>query len=330
MKPSLPITLYNAGSKEAHNLDFSRAVLWARMSPGMGRKAVTIPVYIVNPDQIDYLYPPHRKRFLNPKQVARWAELKRAQMREGQRGEPLLGLDPFSDEMYIQTVVVGLYRKREFEPKEWEEVLARADSGVALDAGVQAIPEVPVILLCAERILGRAARESVDPQLVLDKVYYHELGHALMDTGHTPYEELWARIIEESLANWIATRRFWGVERLQVKKLIAGQPAEYQGYAHLEEALLSYPAWREMWEGFWYRWRRGIYSRLWHVWEEWEEWARRRGWPLSLLPFWIPASHEKGRLSRLVYEAWRQAKRDNMDEDFWAVYAENILLETFA
>ncbi len=327
MKPSLPITLYNAGSKEAHNLDFSRAVLWARMSPGMGRKAVTIPVYIVNPDQIDYLYPPHRKRFLNPKQVARWAELKRAQMREGQRGEPLLGLDPSSDEMYIQTVVVGLYRKREFEPKEWEEVLARADSGATLDVGVQAIPEVPVILLCAERILGRAARESVDPQLVLDKVYYHELGHALMDTGHTPYKELWGRIVEESLANWIATRRFWGVERLQVKKLIAGQPAEYQGYASLAEAFLTLSDLRGFWRQWRYLWRESHWYR---EWEHWEEYAARRGWPSSLLRPWRFAAQRRDEISRWVYEAWREAKRSNIGGDFWAAYAENILLETFA
>lgn len=63
MSSSLPINLYNAGSAQAADLDFSREVLWKRMGLQIGRKAAQIPVYLVNPDQMDYLYPPRPATF---------------------------------------------------------------------------------------------------------------------------------------------------------------------------------------------------------------------------------------------------------------------------
>jgi hypothetical protein len=69
----------------------------------------------------------------------------------------------------------------------------------------------------------------------MDKVYYHELGHAIMDTlpdgAPNPYLESWGRTVEESLANAIAYRCFKGKETLWVQRLIQDQPAEYRGYA---------------------------------------------------------------------------------------------------
>lgn len=88
----------------------------------------------------------------------------------------------------------------------------------------------PGIFLCPERVLSWGDRHGIDPSLVLDKVYYHELAHAFMDTGPTPYDELWGRIVEESLANWLSYQRFSGKEARWVQRLIQDEPAEYQGY----------------------------------------------------------------------------------------------------
>lgn len=54
----LPVEVHNLGSQEAQALDFSREALWKRMSGPMGKKAVEVPVFLVNPAQMDYLYPP--------------------------------------------------------------------------------------------------------------------------------------------------------------------------------------------------------------------------------------------------------------------------------
>ena len=333
MRTKLPISLYDLGAAGASDLDFSRKKLWSRMNVGMGKKAVATPVYLVSRKQMDRLAPPGRFCYLDPEQVAQWVrrqrELRKERAREKDR-KPLEGLDLQCDGPYRDFVAVGLYVPQPPSEEEWNDVLNLPDPGTSPSPEAHHPPLGPAIFLCPERILKQADRMGLSHELILDQLYYHELGHALMDTGVTPYDKLWGRIIEESLANWVALSCFKGEEAVWIQRIFKGEPAEYQGYAHLEEALLSYPRWMEIWEGFWNRWRWRIRPDFWHVWEEWEEWLRRRGWPLSLLSFGMTTSRKGGDLSRQIYEAWRQAKRDNMDEDFWAVYAENILLETFA
>jgi hypothetical protein len=95
--------------------------------------------------------------------------------------------------------------------------------------------QAPAIFLCCERIVDWASRLGISHHLVMDKVYYHELGHAIMDTlpdgAPNPYLKSWGRTVEESLANAIAYRCFKGKEALWVQRLIQDQPAEYLGYA---------------------------------------------------------------------------------------------------
>lgn len=210
----------------------------------MGHKATGIPVYLVNPDQMDALYPPKRLQFLNPRCVRRWAEEVRRReagireesrevgegeaRREG-RPSPWECLDEEMTYRYRWVVAVGLYVS-DFGTKELQTIRVSGSSpaGAGPTGG-------PAIVLSPERIVGWAQRAGVSPDLVLDKVYYHELGHALMDTGPTPYEEPWARVVEESLANWIAYRSFHGLEAVQVQRLMQEQPLEYRGYAVLED-----------------------------------------------------------------------------------------------
>ncbi|MDT7942809.1 MAG: hypothetical protein RQ993_06005 [Bacteroidota bacterium] len=74
---SLPARIYNLGSKAAADLDFTREALWRRMDASMGRKAVQIPVFLVNEAQMDELSPPERKRALDPRHVKEWLDRRR-------------------------------------------------------------------------------------------------------------------------------------------------------------------------------------------------------------------------------------------------------------
>lgn len=326
----LPVRVENLGSPAGVELDFSREELWARMDAPMGKKAVEVPVYLVNPNQMDVLYPPERLRFLDPKAVHRWAQRMREQegRGEGEERPPLWGLEGLPSEAYREVVAVGLYAPELYDDQRKARVLQLAQ-GEAPGAGAFQREEGPAIFLCPERILAWAGRAGMDPHLVQDKVYYHELSHALMDTGPTPYGELWGRIVEESLANWVAVGRFRGLEARQVQRLILDQPAEYQGYAALED-LLPEPllAWEEpWWEEFWWRLRHRVRPFFWEEWRDLLRWAHRRGLPLWPLFPW----QADGGLGRLIYRWWREAKRREAFRDgdvaqAWARYAEALLL----
>ncbi|MFN4074019.1 MAG: hypothetical protein ACK4G4_11500 [Thermus sp.] len=328
MKGNAPVVPLNLGSSAAGELDFSREKLWDRMDPAMGQEAVSLPVYLVSPGQMDLLYPPKRRRFLDPQAVRNWARWQREARREREEDreeDPLRGLEEMTEEgywRYQRSVAAGLYLAEPPSDGQWRGVLSQG--------GAPSLPKPqgPAIFLCPERILDWADRNGANPHLVLDKVYYHELAHALMDTGPTPYEEHWGRVVEESLANWVAFGRFRGKEARWVQRLIEDQPAEYQGYAHLGEALWVHPQVVADFERF-----------LWHLrhfWEEfldWRRWARRRGLPLTVplaMP-WDPTDLTWGeRGPRWVYEAWKGAKRKDIDPEFWKVYAHHLLLAAFS
>jgi len=319
---SLPARIYNLGSKAAAGLDFTREALWLRMNASMGRKAVQIPVFLVNEAQMDELSPPRRKQALDPKYVKEWLDRRR----DPDEPPPDINeLDFNRWEAFVQVVALGLYVRH---PQPEQAVVDKGDSSVQEPEAVQAYQaaEGPHIYLCCERIVRRGEQEGISPNLVLDKVYYHELGHALLDvpksvwdTGDDPYPTPWGRTIEESAANYIAYRRFEGMEALLVQRLIASQPAEYLGYMAFTQApLMALPA---AGPGSWSReeeqhYRRETYqfyqewSAEWHRWpmERWREaikrrlheWHRRGGWHLTLLESWI---HEFGRIVRAARAA---------------------------
>jgi hypothetical protein len=319
---SLPARIYNLGSKAAADLDFTREALWLRMNVSMGRKAVQIPVFLVNEAQMDELSPPKRKRALDPRYVKEWLNRRR----DPDEPPPDINqLDFNSWEAFVQVVALGLYVRH---PQPEQAVVDKGDSSVQEPEAVQAYQkaEGPHIYLCCERIVRRGKQEGIPPNLVLDKVYYHELGHALLDvpksvwdTGDDPYPTPWGRTIEESAANYIAYRRFQGMEALLVQRLIASQPAEYLGYMAFTQApLTALPA---AGPGSWSReeeqhYRRETYhfyqewSAEWHRWPmEWwreaikrrlHEWHRRGGWPPTLLESWI---HEVARIVRAARAA---------------------------
>jgi len=316
---SLPARIYNLGSKAAADLDFTREALWRRMDAPMGRKAVQIPVFLVNEAQMDELSPPKRKRALDPRYVKEWL------YRREELPPDINQLDFSSWEAFVHVVALGLYVRH---PQPEQAVVDKGDPSVQEPEAVQAYQaaEGPHIYLCCERIVRRGEQEGISPNLVLDKVYYHELGHALLDvpksvwdTGDDPYPTPWGRTIEESAANYIAYQRFEGMEALLVQRLMASQPAEYLGYMAFTQApLMALPAARpgswsreeeqhyrretyhfyQEWSAEWYRWpmewwREVIKRRLY-------EWHRRGGWPPALLESWI---HEVARIVRATRAA---------------------------
>ncbi|MCS6869300.1 hypothetical protein, partial [Thermus sp.] len=273
--------------------------------------------------------------------VRRWARGRRERGEEDEGREPLQGLEPLPLERYRKTVAVGLYVPH-LDNRAKEEVL-RLAQGTPEEEALKD-HKGPAIFLCPERILDWADREGIEASLVLDKVYYHELGHALMDTGPTPYGELWGRILEESLANWVAFRLFRGREARLVQRLIQGQPAEYWGYLAVGRGILATGLEDELWDWF-YPWR--------HLWRfspwEWEEWweawweMQRRflkrgsffgGHFPSLLPFppfGLPIRWSHEEITHFNLQRWQDAKRRQTFRDpqaarGYASFAEELLL----
>jgi len=238
---NLPAQIYNLGSPAGENLDFSRAELWERMDAPMGAKAVSVPVFLVNEAQMDYIYPPERRRALSPERVRDWLRIEKEIRREKERREiedPFEWLRGWELEdwgRYRIIVATGVYISD--LKKNKQQLLDYGDNNFCSDESIRALMELtgPAIFLCPERIINWAQEANVPVEIVLDKVYYHELGHAIMDTGDTPYETVWGRTIEESCANWIAYNRFNPGEAIFVQRIIKDQPAEYQGYAWLDE-----------------------------------------------------------------------------------------------
>ncbi|MEZ8220545.1 hypothetical protein GG496_000712 [Candidatus Fervidibacteria bacterium JGI MDM2 JNZ-1-D12] len=307
----LPAQIYNLGSAAGEMIDFSREELWSRMDAPMGAKAVSIPVFLVNEAQMDEIYPPERRRALDPERV-------RALMREW---EEMGGWEDLFEQLeknteetwwrYKKVVAVGVYISghRSYDATVVVGLGNKEYCSVDAESAFLNL-KTPAIFLCPERIVNRASREGITIELVLDKVYYHELGHAIMDRGNTPYDTVWGRTIEESLANWIAYSKFKGSEARLIQRLISTQPAEYQGYAWLSEVVGFTPIIAFI------RREREI---------EWVEWLHFIRWHLSHgfpLPFpwgvWLLPEE-------FVMQSWIKCKRLDSYPQVWKEIAAMLL-----
>jgi len=308
----LPAQIYNLGSAAGEMLDFSREELWSRMDAPMGAKAVSIPVFLVNEAQMDKIYPPERCRALDPERVRAWArEWRRGERREGE--DPLRGLEEDMETWwrYKKVVAVGVYISghRSYDATVVVGLGNKEYCSVDAESAFLNL-KTPAIFLCPERIVNRASREGIPIELVLDKVYYHELGHAIMDRGNTPYNTVWGRTIEESLANWIAYSKFKGSEARLIQRLISTQPAEYQGYAWLSDVVGLIPLIAPL----------HPYWREWMEWLDFIRWHLRRGLPL---PFPLAAAAMFPEKS--VMQVWVECKRLNLYPQEWQEVAARLL-----
>lgn len=242
---TLPVKVINLDPATCNTGDLAEEALWERLGSASALigKAVSIPVLLVNKDQMDCLCPPEKRKFLNPDRAK---EILDAQ-RDKNHGEDLWEKleSACDDEMwnrYQRTAALGLYHRGPLsDAKSLVEKGNFDGEGSGPDsedstvlAGLRGLSG-PFIALCCERISAHARSHSVAYGTALACVYYHELGHALMDTaaaGKDPYSELWARVLEESLANAISISCFSGTERAQTAQLTKEQPLEYRGWPY--------------------------------------------------------------------------------------------------
>lgn len=351
----VPVQVYNLGSPAGAQMDFERDELWRRMDAEMGKKAVSLPVFLVNPNQMDMLYPREYRRALDPERIRELLQeeaLREAQKREreqetGEWREQLDEEPDFFDRLqrseedqigwskYSGVILVGLYLHLERCNQSFRGgVLKQSDANVRTAEAENAFlnHQAPAIFLCCERIVDWASRLGISHHLVMDKVYYHELGHAIMDTlpdgAPNPYLEPWGRTIEESLANAIAYRCFKGKEALWVQRLIQDQPAEYLGYASachfpviwLNLESLSYWDYSRGWR-WWYmlenallnlktgRWYSEAVSELIEIHRELTELHRELTKLSRILPLPFSPIGWAARIDLHNIEAWREFKR---------------------
>jgi hypothetical protein len=273
------------------------------MPTALRKVASSVPVFLVNSWQMHAIYPLSRKTILVYETILEYCrEVAAIPLEVDDRHNPpqelwelflsLLGRGKFFSESRWETyepfVAMGLYL-----PKlpELQRILEHSLENVGTGEGIRSQEEAkqvlqnhqgPVIFLCCESICKTAKSERMDPNLVLDMVYYHELGHALLDveeslwdTSEDPYKAPFGRIIEESAANWIAYYCFTGKEAGLVQRLIHRQPIEYQGYAAFEEApvlflgkeRVNHPLWRSFPFFYWrqYFWFYQSWPAIWHA-----------------------------------------------------------------
>jgi len=197
-----PRTIYNLGCQDLSPFDFSRSILWQRMPTTLREVALSIPVFLVNSWQMDAIYPPSRKTILVGKTILKYCCKLAAIPLEVEDGHNppqelselfslLLGRGNFFSgsqwETYEPFVAMGLYLPK---PPALQKILEHPPENIGTGEGIGSQEEAkqvlqnhqgPVIFLCCERIYRAAESERMDPNLVLDMVYYHELGHALLD-----------------------------------------------------------------------------------------------------------------------------------------------------
>ena len=328
----VPVKVYNLGSPAGTQMDFDRSKLWNRMDTEMGRKAVSIPVFLVNEEQMDTLRPPEFCKALDPECVRGLLQERRGVRETDFLFERLRRCEEEGWAKYKKVVAVGLYlnleRSSHYDDSFKKSVLNLGDSSVltpqAEDAFLQ--HDEPAIFLCCERIMDWANSVGVSHHLVMDKVYYHELGHAIMDTlpigAPNPYHEIWGRIVEESLANAIAYRCFNGQEAIWVQRLIQTQPAEYLGYVAANQVLVGVPE---------------IFVRFIHYPEElfWDTWFRWFRWlrSMDISPFdeyqIISSLFLKMHLDSVNITCWKQFKRTKAQsieyQSIWKDFAIRLL-----
>ena len=266
-----------------------------------------LPVYLVDPPLMDRIYPPERRRFLDPRCVKSF-------MRE--MDETFSDISPrefpgVAEEMWERLqrclepssafVAVGVYLPDSHEARE----TVQKATGFPLKPG-------RCIFICPERVQGwvEDKENGITPSPASDfrflfaKVLIHELAHAYMDQGKGTTEP-WERVMEESLANAFAYRNLAVVmgerERYLFERVAACQPLEYRGYRFfVSEDNLVGPSLEALGKSWGNRW---IFS------------PHALVPPLLLLPFiWNIPYTLRRRLPRWFWEAlphpWDEILRD--------------------
>lgn len=200
MKP--PLKVWDLGSTMPQIVDLHREETYQRLDEQALALLFSIPIFLGNEEQMDFFAPEWlRKRF-----------------RRNDEGKT------------FSPCVSGLYVKKEDGKLQ---AFFRQKAGHVPAAPRQALESLregeAFILICPERIEECVGSTGAPLHLAFDKVLYHELGHAFMDTAPAP-DEGWGRALEESLANlWALSHFRSSTERAWVLRIIGESLPEYRG-----------------------------------------------------------------------------------------------------
>lgn len=205
------------------------------------------PVYLVDPDVMDKVYPPERRVFIDEDCLEELLGL-----RPRRRGRKGTGSRPCEESRNAREK--GPRKDRKITHKDLEECRRESATftamGVYLSTWRSNVPvpgiEYPCIFICPERIkdtvdnILRQNPKGLTPErgmnILFANVLFHELAHGFMDKNpNKPYGEIWSRTIEESLATHLAWARFTTGEKWIVNRMIQGQPLEYRGCTFWQE-----------------------------------------------------------------------------------------------
>lgn len=194
------------------------------------------PVYLVDEDLMDKIYPPHKKIVIDEVKIKRNIEEYENKESEGE-DDGFLGrilersTKEINDEVIKKQkvfIAIGVYVHQLDKM-----ILAEIEKlGKSIDVNF------PAVFICPERIKSWAKKLKISQTLLSAKVLYHELGHAYI---HNPNRTgLAHKIIEESYCNAIAFSRFSDPDDIEaVMKAISEQPFEYRGYTYFTDSNLG-------------------------------------------------------------------------------------------
>ncbi|GIX40524.1 MAG: hypothetical protein KatS3mg129_0257 [Leptospiraceae bacterium] len=174
------------------------------------KEITSIPIYLVNEETMDKIYPPQKLKSIDQECV-------------------IYKLEKIS--------LPSSFKEIEKILEECERLIPHTKYVIAVGVYIRNIPYFikinrndPVIFICPERCENWAKRLNIDPLVIFQKVIYHEYGHAYMDvdTTYNYYDTRFGKLIEESLANLIALLHYKRNEVLEIIKIIYNQPMEYK------------------------------------------------------------------------------------------------------
>jgi hypothetical protein len=239
------LSITNLNSSQTINYNKDKIVA---LSGILSEKMKKVPVYLVNEQTMDRLYPPQKRILLDEEYLKEFLNRREERINEENLEEIF---DKCSRETKSKAIAVGLYMRN--IPK-W------------LYNQFNDLKE-PAIFICPERCISWGNKLNIPADFVFTKVLFHEYAHAYLDVDRSSdyYNTSWGKIIEESLANYIAYTRFKSIkDKANATKLISDQPLEYRGSLALIEECGFIPRipfrrhwyWEEIVEYFYYLYRR--------------------------------------------------------------------------
>lgn len=212
------IDIINLNSKNVVKITIDYDDMIARLD-FLARKAKKIPVYLVNELLMDRIYPPFKRKVLDEEHLHSIFPKDRKNYDWDD-----LDFDDLWRERGNVMVAVGLYVHRPFPDMS-------AIFGDVLEKKEYDKISFPSIFICPERVISWANNLKISQNVLFQKVYFHELGHAYIHTDRRDYQRWHYRIIEEAYCNAVAVSRFTNKNEIaQVVTAISAQSLEYQAY----------------------------------------------------------------------------------------------------